>query len=411
MVAVEDPTGGPVPAHVPADRVLKWTPETNPEMPNDPWAAYEKLREVAPGVFWSPESMESKGVWFATSYELCREVLQEHKRFTTSMDFAPGINNAWPRRLIPLELDPPDHQRYRSLLTPLFAPAAIDRLDAGILATATELIDDVLDDGHCDFMSQFASLLPGTVFIQLLGLDPTERDRCTGWVETFLRSGTAEERRQVGIDIQELLVGHIEAKRADPGPDLVSQLTLARVQGERIEDEYIQDICFLLFLAGLDTVGSGLGHMFRYLGEHEEKRQELIARPELIPEAIEELLRWNSFVNVSRTVRVDTELGGVPMKKGDHIHVVLVLADRDESVFDTPQDVNFERGQNPHLAFSAGVHRCVGSHLARRELRVAIEQWLTRVPDFHVPTGAQITYSPYAHFTIEHLPLEWSTNL
>ena len=174
MVAVEDPTGGSVPAHVPADRVLEWTPETNPEMPNDPWAAYEKLREVAPGVFWSPGSMDGKGVWFATSYELCREVLQEHKRFTTTMDFAPGINNAWPRRLIPLELDPPDHQRYRSLLTPLFAPAAIDRLEAGIVATATELIDDVVDDGHCDFMSQFASLLPGTVFIQLLGLDPSE---------------------------------------------------------------------------------------------------------------------------------------------------------------------------------------------------------------------------------------------
>jgi cytochrome P450 len=385
-------------------------PETNPEIPNSPWAAYEKLRAVAPGVFWSPKSMDGDGSWFVTSYELCREVLQQHKRFTTTMDFAPGINNAWPRRLIPLELDPPDHQQYRSLLTPLFAPAAIDRLDAGILATATELIDNVIDDGRCDFMSQFASVLPSTVFIQLLGLDPSERDRCTAWVEAFLRGGTAEERQQVGVDIQELLVGHIEAKRADPGPDLVSELTLATVKGELIDDEYIQDICFLLFLAGLDTVSSGLGHIFRYLGEHEEKRQELRERPELIPEAIEELLRWNSFVNVSRTVRIDTELGGVPVKKGEHIHVILVLADRDDSVFDSPQDVDFERVDNPHLAFSAGVHRCVGSHLARRELRVAIEQWLRRVPDFHVPAGAQIKYSPYAHFTIEQLPLEWSTN-
>jgi len=377
-------------------------------MAKDPWAAYEKLREVAPGVFWSPEAGNGRGAWFATSYELCREVLQQHTRFTTTMDFAPGINNAWPRRLIPLELDPPDHQRYRSLLTPMFAPAAIERLDAGILATATELIDNVIGDGHCEFMSQFASLLPSTVFIQLLGLDPTERDRCTGWVETFLRRGTAEERQQVGIDIQELLVGHIEAKRADPGPDLVSQLTLARLDGEPIEDEYIQDMCFLLFLAGLDTVGSGLGHIFRYLGEHEERRRELRAQPERIPEAIEELLRWNSFVNVSRTVRVDTELGGVPMKKGEHVHVVLLLADRDRSVFAIPQDVDFAREDSPHLAFSAGVHRCVGSHLARRELRVAIEQWLRRVPDFHLPAGTQIRYSPYAHFTIEHLPLEWS---
>ena len=407
MTTVEEATGGPVPAHVPDALVHEWLQETNPEFPTDPYGSYKKLQDVTPDVFWSPASLDGQGVWMVTSFDLCREVLQEHKRFTTTIDYSPG--NVWPRRLIPLELDPPDHQRYRSLLTPLFAPAAIDRLEAGILATTNELIDSVIADGKCDFVDAFARMLPGTIFIQLLGLPFETRDQCFAWEETFFHSGTPEERAQVGIDIQQMLIRHIEHKRAHPGDDLVSQLTKAIVNGQPIEDEYIQDMCFLLFIAGLDTVTSGLGHSFRYLAEHPDKKQELIDDPALIPAAVEELLRWHSWVNVPRTVRVDTELGGVAMKQGDHIQVVLTLADRDPAAFESPDEVDFDRSPNPHLAFAGGVHRCVGSHLARRELRVAIQQWLARVPDFRVQDHTEpLDYNPYGMFSVKHLPLEWA---
>ena len=397
---------GPVPGHVPADRVFAWMQESNPEMPFRPWSEYERLQTLAPNVFWSPESRDGKGSWLVKSYELCREVLQEHTRFTTTFDYSPG--NAWPRRLIPVELDPPDHQKYRSLLTPLFAPAAIDRLESGILATTTRLIDDIINHGRCDFVSQFANLLPSTVFMQLLGIPPSEHQRCLGWVDTFFHGGQAEERERVGIDIQEYLIGHIEEKRTNPGDDVISQLVFATVKGEPIEADYVQDMCFMLFIAGLDTVTAGLGHMFRYLGEHPKERRQLTDQPDLIPDAVEELLRWNSFVNVPRTVRVDTELDGVTMKKGDHILVLLTLADRDFDTFEEPHEVKFHRTPNPHLAFSAGVHRCVGSHLARREIRVALEQWLARIPDFRVRLDEQIRHNPRSFFSIERLPLEWA---
>ncbi|HUZ09379.1 MAG TPA: cytochrome P450 [Acidimicrobiales bacterium] len=407
MTAVQEASGGHVPAHVPEDLVYEFLQEVHPDFPVDPYGTYKKLQQSAPEVFWSPTSLDGNGVWMVTSFALCREVLQEHKRFTTTIDYSPG--NAWPRRLIPLELDPPDHQKYRSLLTPLFAPAAVDRLEAGILATTNELIDRVIGDGGCDFVDAFARMLPGTIFIQLLGLPVAMRDQCFAWEETFFHSGTPEERAQVGVDIQRMLIEHIESKRADPGDDLVSQLTKASVDGKPIEDEYIQDMCFLLFIAGLDTVTSGLGHSFRYLAEHPDKKQQLRDNPELIPAAVEELLRWHSWVNVPRTVRVDTELGGVSMKQGDHVQVVLTLADRDPLTFDAPDEVDFERAHNPHLAFAGGVHRCVGSHLARRELRVAVEQWLRRVPDFRVREHSEpLDYNPYGMFSVKYLPLEWT---
>jgi cytochrome P450 len=407
MTAVDETTAGPVPAHVPAELVHPFLQETDPRFPTDPYGVYKQLQQATPDVFWSPSSADGKGVWMVTSFALCREVLQEHTRFTTSIDYSPG--NSWPRRLIPLELDPPDHQKYRSLLTPLFAPAAIDRLEGGIRQTTDRLIDSVIGEGRCDFVDAFARQLPGSIFIQLLGLDPAMTEQCFAWEETFFHSGTVSEREQVGVEIQQMLVGHIEAKRAHPGPDLVSELAKASVDGEPILDEYIQDMCFLLFIAGLDTVTSGLGHSFFYLATHPEKKQQLIDDPSLIPDAVEELLRWHSWVNVPRTVRVDTELGGVKMKQGDHIEVVLTLADRDASIFPEADEVDFARAPNPHLAFAGGVHRCVGSHLARRELRIAIERWLVRIPDFHLAEiEGPLAYNPYGMFSVKHLPLEWT---
>jgi cytochrome P450 len=407
-MSLDEATRGGVPDHVPDELVYRFMQETNPAFATDPYGTYKKLQGETPPVFWSPDSIDGTGRWLVSSFELCREVLQENTRFTTSIDYAPG--NAWPRRLIPLELDPPDHQKYRSLLTPLFAPAAIDRLEAGILETTNRLIDEVLADGECDFVDAFARMLPGSIFIQLLGLPEEMKEQCFAWEETFFHTGTNEERVQVGNDIHTMLVNHIEDKRANPGDDLVSGLTTAIVDGEPILDEYIQDMCFLLFIAGLDTVTAGLGHSFHYLATNPDKKQELLDDPSLVGAAVEELLRWHSWVNVPRTVRVDTELGGVKMKRGDHIRVVLTLAGRDPSIFEAPDEVNFNRDANPHLTFAAGAHRCVGSHLARRELRIALEQWLKRVPDFRIAElNDPLEYNPYTMFSLKRLPLRWTS--
>jgi cytochrome P450 len=170
------------------------------------------------------------------------------------------------------------------------------------------------------------------------------------------------------------------------------------------------DMCWLLFLAGLDTVHAGLGHAFRYLAEHPEKRRELVADPSLVPAAVEELLRWHSWVNPARTVRVDCELNGVVMKRGEKIGTLAVLADRDPAAYENPEEVDLHRNKVPHWAFGGGPHRCVGSHLARRELGIAISAWIARIPDFEIAPDqvGTLRYATAGMFSLPRLPLNWS---
>jgi cytochrome P450 len=393
-----------VPDHVPGDLVYPFSQVTAEGFVTDPYGAYGRVQHEAPRIFFSPTAFPG-GAWCITRYEDVRTVLQDSSRFTTTMGYAPDVD--WPRRIIPLELDPPDHHKYRVLLSPLFAPAAVDELETTIRRTANELIDEVIDSGQCDFVPSFARMLPGTVFLKLLGLPVEERDRFFEWEDIFFHSGTVEQRRQVGVEIADRLNELIGFRRRQPGDDVVSELIKATVDGKPIEDEYIQDMCFLLFIAGLDTVTAGLGHSFRWLAEHPDRRRALVADPALIPNAVEELLRWHAWVNPPRNVRVDSELAGVKMKKGDQIMMLLTLADRDNDTFADADVVDFERSNNAHFAFGGGVHRCVGSHLARRELSVAIEQWLGRIPDFTVATAGPLPYNPYGMFSLQTLPLAW----
>jgi cytochrome P450 len=335
-------------------------------------------------------------------------VFQDYDRFTTSFDYAAGGDMA--RRMLPLELDPPDHNKYRSLLTPLFSPKAIDRLESSIRATCDRLIDEVISRGECDFMKDFARILPGTVFMELMGLPMERREEFFEWEEVFFHGGTADQRRTTGKEIEAALAQLVERRRARPEEDLMSMLVHSTfADGSPIPYEDVMDMCWLLFIAGLDTVHAGLGHSFRYLAEHPDRRQELVADPTLVPAAVEELLRWHSWVNPARTVRNDCEFHGIQMKRGEKIGALAVIADRDPAVYENPEDVNFHREHNIHWAFGGGPHRCVGSHLARRELGIALEAWVDRIPDFRIaPDESEaLRYATLGMFSLPHLPLVW----
>jgi len=338
-----------------------------------------------------------------------RTVFQDYTRFTTSFDYAAGGNMA--RRMLPLELDPPDHNKYRSLLTPLFSPKAIDRLEASIRATCDELLDRIIERGECDFVKDFARTLPGTVFIELMGLPMDRREEFFEWEEVFFHGGTPEERRATGKAIEAALAELVEQRRAKPEEDLMSMLVHGKFSdGSPIPYEDVMDMCWLLFIAGLDTVHAGLGHSFRYLGEHPEKLKELVDDPSLVPAAVEELLRWHSWVNPARTVRDDCEFHGIKLKRGDKIATLAVIADRDPEVYEDPDGVDFRRERNIHWAFGGGPHRCVGSHLARRELGIAISAWVERIPDFRVAEGESenLRYATLGMFSLPRLPLTWT---
>ncbi|MGX7678815.1 cytochrome P450 [Jatrophihabitans sp. DSM 45814] len=412
MSAMPAPEIAPIPDHVPPELVYTFDQVYADGFDSDPFGTYEKVRAEAPPIFFSPVSFNGpgKGVWYVTRPDDIRRTLQDGDFFTTTMGYG-GAAKAMPRRMIPLELDPPDNRKYRLLLTPLFSPSQMRRLESGIRETANELLDKVIANGRCDFAHDFAAVLPATVFMALMGYPMERKAQFLEWEDTFFHNLDFEARAAAGKKIEAMNLEMIGEKRRNPDEGLISKLAaISFDDGTPVPDDDIQDMAWLLFIAGLDTVSSGLSHSFRYLAEHPDKKQELIDDPALIPQAVEELLRWHAWVNPPRTVREDTVLGGVQMKRGDEIMQLHTLANRDSELFEHSMEVDFHREQNPHTAFGGGLHRCVGSHLARQELAIAIKVWLDRVPDYSLPPADRdgLRYNTMGMFALKSLPLEWT---
>jgi len=197
----------------------------------------------------------------------------------------------------------------------------------------------------------------------------------------------------------------LDEREAEPRDDLLSRFLAVEVDGERLKRTEILDICFLFLIAGLDTVTATLDCMFSYLAQHPEQRRLLVEDPELIPAAIEEMLRWETPVlGVARVATRDTELAGCPIHQGDQVSVILSSANTDPAEFDDPDTIRFDRATNRHYAFGGGLHRCLGSHLARQELRIALREWHRRIPDYSVAPGHTLVYTP-AIRSIDHFPM------
>lgn len=397
--------GYQVPDHVPRELVKPFQPALDPRYVEDPFGYYAQLYE-GPDIFFTPVDVfgQGPGNWICTRAEQYRHVLQSHETFCNDMS---DTQTGWPNKLIPLELDPPEHIKYRSLIAPIFAPRAIDKREANVRRIADELIDAVVDKGACEFNEAFARPFPVTVFMGLMGLPEAETDRFMDWENNILHGLTAEARQKAGGEIAAYLADLIHARRADPQDDLVSTLTQAQVDGAPVPQQALEDMCMLLFLAGLDTVSLALGSSFRFLAMHPEHRRKLAEDPSLITGASEELLRAFALGGSRRKARHDTEILGVTIKKGEWVSCPNVLASRDPRAFPDAHELDFERAPNAHYAFAAGPHRCAGSHLARREIRIALERWFARIPEFRIPKGEKSLGFAYGNMGFESVPLEW----
>jgi len=259
-------------------------------------------------------------------------------------------------------------------------------------------------------MHEFARVFPGVIFMQLMGLPLDMKEQFFDWEEKFFHEGTPEAQQQVGLEIARYLDKLIAEKRRNPADDMVSLLVSAEVDGKPIDDMIIQDFCFLLYIAGLDTVNGGLGHTFKWLAENPVEQQRLRENPDLIPEALEEILRVHSWINLSRVLSRDYEFHGVQMKAGERVIVLSSLASYDEKQFENPFEVDLTREVNPHMVFGGGAHRCAGSHLARRELRVAITEWLRRIPQFEITPGDTAPYFINGLLSLQKLPMSWDAS-
>jgi cytochrome P450 len=379
--------------------------EPDPELTAHPQPSFKLLRDAGPAVDMGEGSMVIVG-----GDAEVRHVLTHPEIFSSGID-AVAIGQIRP--LIPLQIDPPQHRNYRKLLDPIFAPRQVALLEDRTRALVQDLVGAVAGDGACNFHHAIAEPLPTTVFLQLLGL-PVERarefiDLKDGIIRPPVK--TNEERveytAQVGRRIYAVLQEAIDQRLEERADDFLSMFLDAEVDGHRLTVEDVQDIGYLFFLAGLDTVTASLDCMLSYLAQHPDQRRRLVEDPSLIPHAVEEMLRWETPVQgVVRITTEDTEIGGCPVGAGRVVSVVLGSANTDERAWPDAESIDFDREGNRHIAFGGGAHRCLGSHLARMELRVALEEWHAAVPDYRVADGIALRYSQGLR-AIENLELVW----
>jgi len=337
--------------------------------------------------------------------------LRHPEIFSSDMD---AIHLGNDRPLIPLQINPPDHLRYRKLLDPLFAPREINKLDDEVRKLANELIDAFIDAGEVEYSEAFAIPLPCTVFLALMGLPQDELPHFLELKDNLIRPPGgfgAEEgfdvQRRTAIEIYDYFQQAIDERRANPRDDFITKFTQVEFEGSRLSDEEILDVCFLFIMAGLDTVTAGLGCSMAYLAQHPEQRRELIDDPSLIAGAVEELLRWEGVVPGSvRYIAQDVELNGQLLKAGQSAHLIISAANLDPNEFPDPDLVDFEREGNRHLAFGGGIHRCLGSHLARLEMRASIEEWHKRIPEYEIAPGDAPRYISGLR-AVEYLPISF----
>lgn len=294
------------------------------------------------------------------------------------------------RPLIPLDIDPPALTPYRQLLLPFFTPQRMDGLIPRTRELARQLLDEVEGQEVFD-AAPYCRMLPSMVFSEYCGFPVEDADRFDQWVDDIVFARTDDETvaRQAAADVYDYFRSLIALRRREPGDDVISGLLAAEMQGRPLDDEEMLDICYLLFVAGLETTAGTIRAGLWHLAQHPDDLATLAADPARIPAAAEEFLRALSPVQaMARTLRRDTEIGGVTMRAGERVVVVFGAANRDPERFECPHDIRLDRAQNPHMAFGAGAHRCLGSNLARREVNVAFEEMIRRHPRFELAEPA-----------------------
>lgn len=391
----------------------------DPELVRCPQPAYAEIRSRC------PVGRGQMPGWVVSRYDDVAWALRHPELFSSEIGEMMKLGNERP--MIPQQIDPPAQTRYRRLLDPLFSRKRMAELVPAIRKHANQLIDAFADRGECEFDEAFAIPLPCTAFLALFGLPASEIGSFLEMKDGIIRPAKylpppkddkpesfmafmdeqAAYRKQTADRMFAYFEDEIARSQDRERNDLLGALLAAEIDGQRLSREEILDICFLLLIAGLDTVTATLGCSIAYLASNPDQRRRLFEKPELIPGAVEELMRWETPVTaVPRLVVQDTEIGGVKVRKGEMVTFLIGAANTDDTHFRDAQTVDFERERNIHMAFGAGPHRCLGSHLARMELQVAMEEWHRRIPNYRIKAGEQPTYSPGIR-EVMYLPLVW----
>jgi cytochrome P450 len=368
-----------------------------PELTRHPQPTYKMLRDSSPVL-----RVDGIGV-LVNTWELVDEVLHQPQLYSSALTSGVLKNE---RPLIPLQIDPPEHGKFRRILDPLFAPKRMKTLETSIAALVNQLIDGFVGRDEIDFAAEFSVPFPTQVFLTMLGLPLEELPSLLAMKDGIIRPheivgeplghpDTDAHQAATAQSIYAYFTTTIEHRKLSSRDDLLSWFLEAEIDGTRLTDEEILDICFLFLIAGLDTVSASLDCFFSYLTQDSALRNAIATDADSIPFIVEELLRWETPVMaVAREAKRDTELGGCPIHAGEQVLVMLGSANTDEHNAPDAETVRFDRRVNRHFGFGGGVHRCLGSHLARIELRTALRVWHERIPEYHIKPGVELDFTP-----------------
>ena len=389
------------PRHVAEELVVDFDYREPPGHTIDVHLAWKRLHD-GPDIVWTPRH---GGHWIATRADDIDVMQTDHKRFSYRNITIPPLPEA--PQLAPLEYDPPQHTPLRAVLSPAFGPAVMQRLEGDLRRLTQELLDDIVPRGRCEFFDEFAKRLPVITFLRLVDLPLEDREHLLELTEKSVRPPSEAERLEAIVGLQQYTQHWIVERRRNPGPDLFSRMVNAKIEGRPINDYELAGMLFNVIFGGLDTVASALTFTAHCLATQPEVRKALLADHSLFPNAIEELLRRYGIPNTARLITHDFEYKGVQFLEGEQVLLPKTLHGLDERRYPDPLRVDVRRDVRRHAAFGDGPHRCPGSFLARLEMRIFLEEWLARVPDFHVTEGESVRTSSGPVNGMLYLPLTW----
>ncbi len=393
-----------IPAHIPPTLVYDFDIYQAPELlGGEPHRAVtERLHREAPPVFYTTRN---GGHWVVTRTGIALDMLRRIDLFSSD----PAYNSAkvpYPR-MLPNQVDPPDHTEYRRLVNGAFAPAAMERLEPSIRALASRLIDRHLPRGGCEFVADIGDPFPVEIFLQMAGAPLDDAARLTALAGRFTRTPDREERSRTAVELSNYLRTLLDQRTGKPGDDLLNRVANGRFGDRALNEDEKLGLSTLLFLGGLDTVKATLSFVMAHLARHPDQYRRLVESPPLIGRAVEELIRVHGVAQFERGCTRETDYEGIHFVRGDRFVMLSQIWGLDDQETPDPFTVDLDREVSRHLIFGAGPHRCVGSNLARVEIRVFLEEWAQRIPAYRlapgttVPTTGGIVWSPLS------LPLVW----
>jgi cytochrome P450 len=403
---LDAPGTASLPDHVPPELVRPYPYVWGAVTEGDPFAPVAEIHRW-PEVFYSLDAYPGgTPAWVVRRTADLRKMYFDTDHFSNK-DFAPFaklIGETWSE--LPAETDPPMHQHYRAFVNPIFTPKAMTKLEGKIRQYAQDYISVFRDRGNCEFMSEFAFEFPIKVFLELMGLPLGLTKEFMAWEVQLIHGKSMEDVRLATRAVVDYLRGEIADRRANPTDDLITYGVQGKVDGRPLTDDELVGFTFNLFIGGLDTVSTNMGLHFRHLAEHPDHQNRLRAEPAMIPAAIDELMRAYPAVTTFRTCVKETEINGVRIKIGDRVAMPTTLAGRDPEEYERPDEVILDRDAR-HLGFAYGPHLCVGMHLARREMRIAMEEFLAMIPEFRLRPGTRIVSQLSGMIQPDHLPFIW----